>query len=263
MRGVYPEVSSRIGPFPPLQEASMNFGQESISAGAFPVAADSAESARVAFVKKTYAHLAGAIGAFVLLEAFLLNLPGIENLVVQMVGTRFGWLLVIGTFIAVGYLARQWASSSVSPATQYLGLGLYVVAQAIIFVPILWIAKNYAGPNVIPAAAIMTLTLFGGLSGYVLVSKKDFSFLGPMLCVASLAAFGFAICGALFGFNLGLVFMAAMIVLASGYVIYDTSNILHRYRIGQHVAASLALFASIAFMFWYILQLVMSLSNRR
>jgi hypothetical protein len=80
-----------------------------------------------------------------------------------MVGTRFGWLLVIGTFIAVGYLARQWASSSVSPATQYLGLGLYVVAQAIIFVPILWIAKNYAGPNVIPAAAIMTLTLFGAL----------------------------------------------------------------------------------------------------
>ena len=241
----------------------MSFGQESISAGAFPVAADSAVSERVAFIKKTYAHLAGAMGIFVLLEALLLNLPGIENLIVRMIGGRFSWLLVMGAFIGVSYIAERWARSSVSPATQYLGLGLFVVAEAIIFLPLLWIAANYGGPNVIPAAAIMTLTLFAGLSGFVLVSRKDFSFLRPVLMIASLGAFGFIICGMIFGFDLGLVFTTAMVVLASGYVIYDTSNVLHHYRIGQHVAASLALFASIALMFWYILQLVMSLSNRR
>jgi FtsH-binding integral membrane protein len=241
----------------------MSFGQESISAGAFPTAAASTEAARVAFIKKTYAHLAGAIGVFVFLEALLLNLPGIENLIVQMVGSRFSWILVIGAFIGVSYLAERWARSSVSPATQYLGLGLYVVAESIIFLPLLWLAANYGGPNVIPAAAIMTLTLFVGLSGFVLLTGKDFSFLGPMLAVASLGALGLVICGALFGFSLGLVFTVAMIVLASGYVIYDTSNVLHQYRIGQHVAASLALFASVALMFWYILRLVMSLSDRR
>ena len=40
-----------------------------------------------------------------------------------------------------------------------------------------------------------------------------------------------------------------MIVLACGYILYHTSNILHQYRIGQHVAASLALFASVALLF--------------
>jgi hypothetical protein len=50
--------------------------------------------------------------------------------------------------------------------------------------------------------------------------------------------------------------------LASGYILYDTSNVLHHYRIGQHVAASLALFAAVALMFWYMIQLVMSLNRR-
>lgn len=240
----------------------MSFPQESMSAGAFPVAA-SAESARVAFIKKTYAHLAGAIGAFVLLEAIILNIPGIENLVFSVLGGRFGWLLFLGAFIAVSYVADRWARSTTSTATQYMGLGLYVVAESILFVPLLYVAANYGGPNVIPAAAIMTLTLFAGLSGFVLVSRKDFSFLGPMLTVASFGALGLMICAALFGFSLGLVFTAAMIVLASGYVVYSTSNILHQYRTDQYVAASLGLFASIALMFWYILQLVMSLSDRK
>jgi FtsH-binding integral membrane protein len=49
-----------------------------------------------------------------------------------------------------------------------------------------------------------------------------------------------------------------MIVLASGYILYDTSNVLHRYRTDQHVAAALALFASVAILFWYVLRLFMS-----
>ena len=82
------------------------------------------------------------------------------------------------------------------------------------------------------------------------------------LMVAGLAALGVVLCSALFGFNLGIVFVAAMLVLASGYILYDTSNVLHHYRIGQHVAAALALFASVALMFWYMVQLLMSLSSR-
>jgi hypothetical protein len=66
----------------------------------------------------------------------------------------------------------------------------------------------------------------------------------------------------IFGFQLGIVFIAAMIVMASGYILYDTSNVLHHYRIGQHVAASLALFASVALLFWYLVQLLMSLNRR-
>jgi FtsH-binding integral membrane protein len=61
---------------------------------------------------------------------------------------------------------------------------------------------------------------------------------------------------------LGNLFTIALIVLACGYILYDTSNVLYHYRIGQHVAASLALFASVALLFWYILRLVMSMQRR-
>ena len=79
----------------------------------------------------------------------------------------------------------------------------------------------------------------------------------PAVMVAGLAALGIAICASLFGFSLGVFFSGAMILLASGYILYDTSNVLHHYRIGQHVAAALALFASVALLFWYVLRILL------
>ena len=84
---------------------------------------------------------------------------------------------------------------------------------------------------------------------------KDFSFLRTALVFGAFAAMGFIVAGALIGFNLGMVFVYAMIALSCGYILYDTSNVMICYRIGQHVAAALALFASVALLFWYILQL--------
>ena len=49
-----------------------------------------------------------------------------------------------------------------------------------------------------------------------------------------------------------------MIVLASGSILYNTSAIMYHYAPGQHVAASLSLFASVALLFWYVLRLFMS-----
>ena len=59
------------------------------------------------------------------------------------------------------------------------------------------------------------------------------------------------------GVSLGLWFSVAMVVLACGIILYNTSNVLHRYNTEQYVAASLTLFASIALLFWYILQIFM------
>jgi FtsH-binding integral membrane protein len=49
-----------------------------------------------------------------------------------------------------------------------------------------------------------------------------------------------------------------MVAFAGAAILYDTSNILHRYRTDQHVAASLSLFASVALLFWYILSIFSS-----
>ncbi len=174
-----------------------------------------------------------------------------------MIGGRFSWLIVLGLFMAVSYLAESWARSAVDRKTQYMGLGLYVLAEAVIFVPILFIAKSVA-PNVIVTAAVTTLALFAGLTAIVFVSRKDFSFLRTVLAFGGLAALGLIVVSLLFGFTLGPIFTYAMIALACGYILYHTSNVLHQYRIGQEVAAALALFASVALLFWYILQLFLS-----
>lgn len=239
----------------------MSFAQEAAYLGDSTLAAYAEESARASFLTKTYMHLSGAIGAFVLLEALLLSMPGIEQLVFMMIGGRFSWFIVLGAFMLVSYVAERWAQSSVSATAQYAGLGLYVVAEAVIFLPLLVLGSRF-GENIIPTAAITTLGCFAGLTAIVFVTRKDFSFLKAGLSFAGLGAMGLIVCSMLFGFSLGVFFTVAMIALASGYVLYHTSNVLHHYHIGQHVAASLALFASIALLFWYILQLFMRLSSR-
>jgi FtsH-binding integral membrane protein len=91
----------------------------------------------------------------------------------------------------------------------------------------------------------------------VFITQKDFSFLGPILAVASFLIFGLIILGMLFSFSLGLWFSFAMVALASVFILYDTSNVLHKFRTDMHVAASLELFASIAVLFYYILLILM------
>jgi uncharacterized protein len=104
--------------------------------------------------------------------------------------------------------------------------------------------------------------MFAGLTAVTFITRKDFSFLGSILTIGGFIALGVIVCSVLFGFNLGLFFSVVMVIFASAAILYDTSNVLHHYSTKQHVAASLELFASVALLFWYILQIVMSLSRR-
>ncbi len=233
------------------------------------IAANAPADARVAFLKRTYTHLALAIYALVGIVFCLFQIPGIDGLMQALLGSRIGWLVVLGAFMFVGHVAENWAQSATSIKTQYLGLITYVFAQAVIMMPLLWIANHYVtdmggGVTVSPilVAGVLTLVLFSGLTAAVLLTKKDFSFLGPALSIAGLVAMALVVISALGFMNLGVLFSAAMVVFASGYTLYYTSQILHHYRTDQHVAASLALFASVALMFWYILQIVLRFSSR-
>lgn len=215
---------------------------------------------RADFIRKTYAHLAGALLAFAAVEFLIFQIAPVEALSQTLLGTQWSWLIVLGVFMVVSWVAHSWAASAISLPLQYAGLGLYIVAQAIIFVPLLWIATTFY-PGAIQIAAISTLGIFGALTIVVFMSGKDFSFMRGFLTVAGLAAMVTIVCSIIFGFDLGLLFTVLMIGLMAGYIVYETSNVLHHYQPGQHVAASLALFASVATMFWYVLRLVMALQR--
>lgn len=222
-------------------------------------AADALPEERAAFIRKTYLHLAGAIVLFIALETYLVVSGAALTLAQTMLGTQYSWLIVLGAFMGVSMLANWWANSATSKPLQYLGLMLYTVAQAIVFAPLLFFAAFRSGDGVemIAKAGIVTLGLFLGLTAVVFLTKKDFSFLGPILMIGGFVALGFIVSGIVFGFSLGSIFAFVMVAFAGGAILYDTSNVLHRYNTNQHVAASLSLFASVALLFWYILQIFM------
>ena len=230
------------------------------------VVAETSVDQRVDFLRKTYAHLFGAVAAIVAIQFLIFTLVPQETLMatVGFALSGFNWLIVLGGFMLVSTIANKWAHNAVSLQTQYIGLGLYVLAQSAILVPLLFVAHNfYAEHYVIETAGIATLLLFGALTTFVFVSKKDLSFMGGILTVLAFCALGLIVCSILFNFQLGILFVVPMIGLASGFVLYHTSMVQHRYRVGQHVAASLGLLGSLVILFWYMLQLAMILADRR
>jgi hypothetical protein len=227
------------------------------ASGRTGAAAEIAERAK--FIERTYLHLAGAIAAFVGLEYVFLNTPALLNFGMSMFQTSP--LLVFGLFIAVSWLADSFARHQSSRPMQYLGLGLYVLAQAVIFIPMMVIAAYYGGSEIIMTSGITTLAIFAALTGIVMITKKDFSWMRNALVIVSLGAVGLIIFSMIFGFSLGIFFTVAMIVLAACYILYDTSNVMRHYHPQSYVAAALALFASVALMFMYILRLATSLSR--
>lgn len=228
----------------------------------YSVAARAAGSDRAMFIRRTYAHLAGAILAFMGIEALLLKVLTAEDVLGVLGTSRLSWLIVLVAFMAAGWVARAWAHSESSPIIQYCGLALYVVAEAVIFLPLLYLATKLTDPKVIPTAGILTLSIFGGLTASVFVTKKDYSFLRPILALTTFIVLGIIVASCLLGFSLGMLFSFAMVALASAFILYDTSNVLLHYRTDQHVGAALELFASVALLFWYVLRIVMSVSSR-
>lgn len=221
---------------------------------------DLAQEEQVDFYKKTYAHVAGAVLLFIAVEAIFFQIPAVLSFALSLTD-GWTWLLMLGGFMFITNKAESMALKSTDIKQQYLALVLYVIAEAFIFIPLIFIALVIAedgGAQMLNQAAIVTLSLFSGLSAAVLLTKKDFSFLKTGLTIGFFLALGLIIAGVLFGFNLGLWFSIGMVVLASGAILYQTSQMVHRYNSEQYVAASLGLFGSLMLLFWYVLSIFSS-----
>ena len=222
-----------------------------------PVAA-LGDDARAAFLPRTYAHLLGAILLFAGIEVFLFS-SGLAQLIAEFLlfGVPGGWLVVLGAFVIGGTIASRAAATAQTMGGQYAALGAYIVLEALIFVPLLYIAFTNV-PSAIGNAAWVTVLGFSGLTAVAFFSGKDFSFLGGFIKWAGILAIVAIVVGVLTGFNLGLWFSVAMIGLAGASILWSTSRILREYPQDRYVSASLELFASVALMFWYVLSIFMS-----
>ncbi|HSM05804.1 MAG TPA: Bax inhibitor-1 family protein [Longimicrobiales bacterium] len=210
---------------------------------------------RAVFIVRTYGHLFGAIVGFTLLEVFLFR-SGLAEPIAQAL-LSVNWLLVLGGFVVVSWFASRVAARAESKGSQYAALAGFVVAEAIIFVPLLFVA-NYYAPGAIQSAATMTLLGFTGLTAVAFATRADFSFLKGLVMWGMVVAMLLIVGGVLFGMELGTWFSVGMVGLAGAAILYDTSGVIHKYPEDRYVAASLQLFASVALMFWYVLQLFTS-----
>ena len=211
--------------------------------------------ARSDFIWRTYGHVAAAILLFAGIETYLFSSGLAFPMAQSMLQTS--WLLILGGFILVSWLATHVAHTVQSKPLQYVALVGFVTAQAIIFVPMLAIAIAKE-PGIVESAVGVTLLGTLGLTAVALITRKDFSFLRGLLVWGGILALVGIVSAVMFGFQLGTWFSVAMIGFAGAAVLYDTSNILHHYPEDRYVSAALQLFASIALLFWYVLRLFSS-----
>ena len=198
---------------------------------------------RAGFIRRTYGHLAMAIAFMAVSCAFLLQIGAGPVMLSFLSGGMVNYLIYFGLFVGAGIVADRWARSEHSLTMHYV-------------LPLLYIATLY-NPSAIMDAALTTAAMVTGLTYIAFTTKKDFSFMGPFLAVGSFIAIGTCIAGAIFGFELGLFAIGGIVLLSAGWVLWSTSNIIHVYQEHQHVAAALGLFASIALMFRFVLQMFM------
>lgn len=228
------------------------------------VVAESAPADRAVFYRRTYGLVAASCAVFGLVLAGVLSSPLADTLTALFFGNgMIGWILVLGALWAVSMFANRLAFGGASQATQLAGLGIYVVAEALIFTPLINVCLHMFGSTValneiVAPAALSTFLLAGGLTLTVFMTKTDFSFLRAFVSVGFFVVIAAILVFALAGINPGTWFIVAMIGFMAAVILYYTWTVKEQFRPDQHVGAALVIFSGIATLFWYMIQLFLS-----
>jgi len=197
-------------------------------------AAQASLAERMSFVRKVYALFFAAtlfaIGGVVVGFTF----PPI----MQAIAGSF-WIPLIILF--GGVFAAQ-AVRHV-PGVNLLALFGFTTLTGIVISPLMYVV-SLTNPASIIQAGVLTVGIFGGLTAYVFVTKRDFSFMRGMLVTGLIVLILAGLLNVfLIGSSaLGFATAAAALLLFSGFVLYDTSNIIRRYPTNEYVAGALSLY---------------------
>ena len=219
---------------------------------------------RATYMRGVYTNLVLGIVAFIGIEFLLLSetlfgSPPPAAAIYELAAST-NWLLILGGFMLVSWMASRLSVNARTPAQQWGGYGLLVFANSLIFAIPLYMASELdrlEGTNTIGTAALISVAAFVGLSLVAVRSSKDFSFLGTLLKWGGILALVAIVAGVLTGSGLGTLFIVAMIGFAGGAILYDTQKIYRAYPPGTEVIAAMQLFSSIALLFWYVLQFLL------
>ena len=223
------------------------------------IVADAPAADRAAFFRRTYGLVAASFGAFAIAlyglfvsgvaETFMRAISGVGSL---------GMLGVMVLFWLGTTAAQSLAFSRASRLAQYAGLGLYVLLQAIIFVPLIYytaiVTKGNPGEILIPAC-MATGALVVALTAVVFMTNLDFSFLKVAIVIGSICALGIIVVSLFAGWSLGAWFSIAMIVLMATVILYQTNEVKNTMETDQHVAAAFVLFSSFVTLLFYVIRL--------
>ncbi len=213
--------------------------------------AQSSATERLEFLRKTYLLFLAGILCCVVTGAATLHVPALMRAslsVLQM--PLLAMILIIGL---------SWGAQAVSrvEGLNYAALFGFTAVIGWIFTPILAIYEMRQ-PGILGQASALTIIMFGALTTYVFISKKDFSFMGGLLFVGLVGlVLGGLVNAFLIHSPIASYLMAWFtLLLFSGYVLYDTSNIMRRYDTRSYCSAALSLFLDFFNMFLAIIRIL-------
>ena len=210
--------------------------------------ADASAETRADFIRKTYFFFMAGVLSCVAMGAMTLASRELWNAsisILQRPILAFG--LIVGGSILAQTLARK-------EGLNYVALFGFTGLMGFLFAPIV----DLYAPAVVGQSAALSVLIFGALTAYALISKKDFSFMGGMLFIGFIALIGGSLLNALFFKNWGLDYWISwgVLLFSGGFVLYQTSNILHEYQENQYCAAALGLFISFLNIFMSLLRIL-------
>lgn len=217
----------------------------------------SGSEARRDFIRKTYVHFILGLMAFCALVWSAMASEAVIGALLRV--SPLVWLVaMIG--LSIGY-RRLFASANMS--VHYVGFGLTIALQALFTAPLFYFVQAaFPGQNILRDAFMLTSLGFGGLTGFVLISKKDFSFMGGFLTAATMILMGVLILGMFFGGDAGgLLMSGAILLLFAGWVLYDTSVIQKHLPLNGYVFGATMLFIDFVIILRQVVFLLMSLGN--
>ena len=219
-------------------------------------AIDAAVDARLGFLRKTYGLLCLQILAVGAISALVIqNEPLLESISRLMFGN---WIVYLALVFGLSLLTRRMLAGDKPMSVQYTAAGLWVLFLSCLVAPLCFMASRATGSyQVVGEAFLITVAIFGGLTAYVLTTRKDFSMLRGALWMGSLGMLAIALISYFMGASVGIWYSIGWVVLLSGWTLYDTSQVLHHRPVTQYVAASVDLLVDFVYMFLYVLMILM------